>query len=424
MTAPRVFSGPSGPFAGEVQVPGDKSLSHRALLLAAMAQGTSRLSGLGPGADVASSAAALRRLGVEVDGLAVQSPGVDHWTEADSPIDVGNSGTTIRLLAGALSGRPFRSVLVGDESVMRRPMRRLVGPLQALGAEVEVSASGTPPVSVKGGSLVGAPVTLPVASAQLRTAVALAGLQAQGPTSIQSPPGYRDHTERWLAHLGLGTHADDTLFVVNPGPVPALDLSLPGDPSSAAFLWAAAAIAPRSRVITRGVSLNPGRLGFLEVLGAMGCSVEVVVTGEVLGDPVGDVTIGGAELTGTRVEGELALRAMDELTLVGVVAAFARGTSSVADASELRVKETDRIVGTVALIGDLGGTAEETEDGFVVEGRPLTGGRTDSRGDHRLAMAAAVAASGGGRVAVEGFSVARVSWPGFDRALERLWSSR
>jgi 3-phosphoshikimate 1-carboxyvinyltransferase len=261
------------------------------------------------------------------------------------------------------------------------------------------------------------------ASAQVRTAVALAALQAEGPTVISSPPGFRDHTERWLEAMGLGRRLGDTRFQVLPGPVPPGTYDLPGDLSSAAFLLAAAALRPAAEVTVRRVTLNPGRTGFLDVLEAMGAQVSRSVTGLLYGDPVGDVTVTGATLRGTKVAGALAVRTLDELPLVAVLAAAASGETLVSGAAELRFKESDRAGSAVALVRALGGTAEERPDGFVVAGGGLQPGCVQAAGDHRLAMAAAVAAAAcGEEVAVEGYEAVAASWPGFEEVLEGMWS--
>jgi 3-phosphoshikimate 1-carboxyvinyltransferase len=421
----RIFSGPSGPFRSVLRVPGDKSLAHRALILAAMAPARSRIADVPNGLDVASTQRALTSLGVPFEaasGSTVVGPG-GAWAPPNAQIHCGNSATTMRLLTGALAARPFDSVLVGDASLTRRPMKRLVAPLAGLGASIHTT-DDRPPVRVLGRALTGADVHIATPSAQVRTAVALAALQAEGASTIDSSPGFRDHTERWLEALGRGSWLSETRFAVSPGPLPGLDVSIPGDASSAAFLWAAAALTPGSEVTTPGVSLNSGRTGFLTVLRAMGARVSWTVTGEVLGDPVGDVTLSNAGLHGASVSGRTTAACIDELPLVGVVAAFAEGDTIVADAADLRAKESDRIAATVALIRAIGGTAEETADGFVVSGGRPDGGTVDAGGDHRIAMAGAVAASGGGIVAVEGFAASAVSWPGFDAVLEGLWSSR
>ena len=416
-------SPPTAPFEAEVAVPGDKSLSHRALLLAAMATGESRIHGVGTGADIAATRRVLDALGAEFDGESVLGPGVAGWSTPSAVLDCGNSGTTMRLMAGALAGTHLRATIDGDASLRRRPMGRLASALAPLGARITTTGEGTPPLRVAGTDLHGAQITLGIASAQLRTAAALAALQADGPTAIDSPPGYRDHTERWLVCLGLGEWGEGERFTVRPGVVPPFEVTIPGDPSTAAFLWAAAALEAGSRVTTPDVSLNPGRTGFLDVLRLMGASVEAEETGSVLGDPIGTVTVVGRDLQACRIDGGLAARSIDELPLAVVLGGKAAGTTVIADASELRVKESDRIASSVALVQALGGDAEATEDGVIVHGTGYRGGIATSAGDHRIAMAAAVAAAGAtGPVQVEGIEAADVSWPGFIETMEGLWS--
>ena len=423
------LSGPGGSFTADVRVPGDKSLSHRALLFAGMAPGDSVITGLGTGVDIASTAAALIDLGVSISGTAgvehqVRSPGVGEWTTPAHPIDCGNSGTTMRLLAGVLSTSAVGTTLVGDESLSRRPMERLIDPLRSLGGAIETT-DGTAPLTVGGtGGAHGAEVVIPMASAQVRTAFALAALAADGPSTIDSPGGFRDHTERWLAAAGRGAWESDTRFRVDPGDLPPARYEVPGDPSSAAFLWTCAAIHPGAQITTPGISLNPGRLGFLEVLGRMGVQVDAEVTGETGGDPVGSVTVTGGPLTATMVEGDLVASALDELPLLGVLGAYAEGITSVRDAAELRSKESDRIASVVGMIRALEGGAEERPDGFDVVGTGvLEGGTVATHHDHRIAMAAAVAATRAqGTVVIEDADVAAVSWPGFYGTLEGLWS--
>jgi 3-phosphoshikimate 1-carboxyvinyltransferase len=421
-----VFRCPAGPFRAEAQVPGDKSLSHRALILAGMAAGVSRIQGLGPGEDVAATARALQALGVALEGAEVRSPGAVAWHDPGRPLDAGNSATTMRLLSGALAPAGFRSTLVGDASLMRRPMDRLVAPLGSLGAAVETGPGGCPPVTVGCSRLVGAPVQIPQASAQVRSAVALAALQAEGPSVISSPPGFRDHTERWLEAMGLGRRLAEARCQVLPGAVPPAAYPLPGDMSSACCLLAAAALRPEAEVDIADVTLNPGRTGFLEVAQAMGAQVWREATRLLHGDPVGRVGVRGAGLRGVSVAGTAALRALDELPLVAVLAAVAEGETVVSGAGELRVKESDRIAACVRMVRSLGGEAEERPDGFVVAGGGgLRGGMVDAGGDHRIAMAAAVAAVAcTGEVEVQGFDSVAASWPGFAEALEDVWSSR
>lgn len=418
------FRVPGGPFASDVHVPGDKSLSHRSLILAGMARGDSRVTGLGPGRDVASTVGCLAALGVEVEGGVVHSPGVDNWREPARVLDAGNSATTLRLLAGALAGRPFPSTLVGDSSLARRPMERLAEALGALGARVGLAGGGHAPVRVGGGLLHGAGVRLPLPSAQVRTAVALAALQAEGTSTITSPPGFRDHTERWLESLGRARRDSAEACTVLPGPVPPGEYRIPGDLSSASFLLAAAALREGAAVTVRSVTLNPGRTGFLEILQAAGAEVTASVRGEEKGDPWGDVTVRGRSLRPIRVEALLSTRSLDELPLVALLGAAAVGETVVGGAAELRAKESDRAAAAVTLVRALGGAAEERPDGFVVRGDgSLEGGRADAAGDHRIGMAAAVAAViCRGPVSVTGWEAVAVSWPGFAEALESLWS--
>ncbi len=423
---PRTVSLPRTPFAATVRVPGDKSLSHRALIFAALAEGKSEVRGIGPGADVAATRRVLSDLGVDIEGVVLDSPGVANWTAPARPLDCGNSGTTMRLMAGALAGRPFSSVLVGDASLSGRPMRRLQEPLAALGAGIEVTEpDGTPPLTVRGvDGLVGAETSIKLASAQVRSAFLLAAIQAEGPSRIDGPGGYRDHTERWLEAFRLGHRVSPTSFEVTPGRVPPARYSVPGDPSSAAYLWALAAARHGSEVTTPGVSLNSGRIGFLQIVEMFGAEVSAEVEGNIHGDPIGNVTVRGRGLFGTRVAGELAVAALDELPLVGVLGALAEGITTVADAGELRAKESDRIAATVEMIRALGGGAEPADDGFSVVGTGfLEPGEVDVAHDHRIAMAAGVAAIGvDGDVQISDATVAGVSWPGFFEQIEALWS--
>jgi 3-phosphoshikimate 1-carboxyvinyltransferase len=419
----RTLEPASGPFQAGVHTPGDKSLSHRALVFAALAEDDSEITGLAPGRDVAATLAALERLGLRRSGdrfTPIRSP-----ADPGAPLDCGNSGTTMRLLAGSLASLPFRLTLTGDESLSARPMRRLVPPLAALGVDLALTADGTAPITTGAADLHGADVAIDVASAQVRSAFELAAIQSDGPSSIDGPGGYRDHTERWLAAFGLA-QSDGTLTRITPGPVPGTRYELPGDPSSAAYVWASAALVPGARVVTPNVNLNPGRLGFLGILEAMGAEVFGEVTGSIHGDPLGTVSVTGASLRAVEVSGNTVAASIDELPLVAVLGAYAEGITTVRDAAELKVKESDRTQSTASMIRALGGGAEATDDGFEVLGTGfLEGGVVDSAGDHRIAMAAAVSATAArGTVRIVGSSVAGVSWPSFYETLEAMWLSR
>lgn len=421
------IQGPREPFAAGIEVPGDKSLSHRAIILGAMARGTSTIDRLATGRDVQASLGVVQALGVEIDDNRLKSPGIGGWSQPEHALDCGNSGTTMRLMAGALSGSGITATLVGDEYLTRRPMSRLVAPLQALGSTVETSAGGTAPLHISGNPAPAAiDVEIPMASAQVRTAFSFGAVRADGESTVTSPPGYRDHTERWFESMGLGKRESGTVFRIYPGEVPSFDYVIPGDPSSAAFLWASAAIIEGAQVVTPNISLNPGRIGFLQVLEQMGARVAAEVTGAILGDPVGTVAVRGNGLHGTDISGALTAASLDELPLVAVVASYAEGITTVADAAELRSKESDRIASTVAMVNGLGGGARAHDDGFEVLGIGwLDSGHVEAAGDHRIAMAAAVAATAAtGPVTISGADSAGVSWPRFFEALEALWSSR
>jgi 3-phosphoshikimate 1-carboxyvinyltransferase len=397
-----------GPHAlrGRLRVPGDKGMSHRALLFAAMADGRSRITGLAGGDDVFRTRRALTQLGVRStiagSAVTVDGGGVDAFTEPASIVDCGNSGTTIRLLSGLLAGRDFLSVLTGDESLVQRPMARVIQPLRAMGAHLDGRADGTlPPVVIRGGRLVGTTHQLAVASAQVKTALILAGLQAGGTTEIAEPASSRDHTERMLGALGAPVVRVDerVVRVTAGGPVP-LDFDVPGDPSSAAFWVVAATITPGSELVVEDVALNPTRIAFVDVLARMGASIEVVTTGERLGEPVGELRVVAAPLHGTTVDGGEIPGVIDEIPALAVAAAFADGVTEFRDAGELRVKESDRIRTVGDLVGRLGVGVESGADHLVVRGGRPVAAQFDSHGDHRVAMAGAVAAN-----AVEGESL-------------------
>ncbi|WP_188431132.1 3-phosphoshikimate 1-carboxyvinyltransferase [Kroppenstedtia guangzhouensis] len=414
---------------GEIRVPGDKSISHRAVMLGAVAEGTSRVEGFLPGADCLGTIECFRRMGVKIhrDGsetLTVEGQGWEGLREPETVLDVGNSGTTIRLMLGVLAGRPFHATVLGDESIGRRPMNRVVEPLRLMGARVDGRSKGSfTPLSVRGGQLTGITYRSQVASAQVKSSLLLAGLQGEGVTRVEEPALSRDHTERMLRAFGVKVDCDSQGVSVSGGQVlRAREIRVPGDISSAAFLIVAALIVPGSRLMIRDVGLNPTRTGILDVLQKMGGELEIIQTGEWNGEPVGDVTVSHSSLTGVEIGGDTIPRLIDEIPVLAVAATQAAGNTVIRDAAELKVKESDRIAATAQELRKLGGRVEETDDGLVIEGKtPLTGGPCDSHGDHRIGMAMAVAGLvAAGRTTVTRVEAIDVSFPEFASLLEGL----
>jgi 3-phosphoshikimate 1-carboxyvinyltransferase len=402
--------GRGGPLRGTVRVPGDKSISHRALLFGALAEGTVDIEGLGQGEDNVSTAGALQALGVTVrlegDRATVEGVGLEGLKAAAGPIDCGNSGTTMRLLTGLLAGRPFVSTLQGDASLSRRPMGRLIKPLRFMGATIQGRQGDPekpndlfPPLVIQGAALQGIDYDLPVPSAQLKSALVLAALQAKGIMRISEPGLSRDHSERMLRALGAPLTVDPVqrLITVDTGgwngKLRGGALRVPGDLSSAAFLIVAALVVPDSDVTVENVGLNPTRTGLLDVLQAMGADLTVTPEGEVMGEPVGRVRARASQLRGTTIDGELSLRSIDEIPALAVAAARAQGPSTFVELHELRVKESDRIASIARELGRAGFPVEVLPDGFTVEGAPsaeVRGGAVDPDHDHRIAMAGAI----------------------------------
>jgi 3-phosphoshikimate 1-carboxyvinyltransferase len=420
-----------GTLSGTVTVPGDKSLSHRALLLAALADGPCSLEGLADSSDVAATAVALGSMGATVTLTAVADGSLSGTVDGElgepgDVVDCGNSGTSLRLLAGVAAGIDGLSVLTGDESLRRRPVERIRIPLEAMGARLWARAGDRrPPLVVRGGRLSGIEHRSPVASAQVKSCVLLAGLVADGPTTIISPGPSRDHTERMLGHLGRPVEralVDGAERVrVEPGPVAAGAVQVSADPSSAAF-WIVAATIGDGDICVPGVCVNPTRTGFVRVLEQMGAQVHSERTREVCGEPVADLHATASPLGAARVEGPAVVDAIDELPILAVAGACGLGGFEVRDAAELRVKESDRIRTLARALGAMGVDVEEFEDGYRVAGgqRP-TGGRVDAQGDHRIAMTAAIAATvATGPVEIEGFAAVASSYPGFLDDFERL----
>lgn len=411
------------PLQGRVRVPGDKSISHRALLLAALADGTSTITGLSAGEDVAHTRAAVAALGADVvvtgDGALAVTGGTLRPPEG--VVDVGNSGTGLRLLMGVCAGLDGTTRFDGDASIRRRPMDRVAVPLRQMGATVTGEGDTCrAPLAVAGGALHGIEYTLPVASAQVKGAVLLAGLAAAGETVVHEGLVTRAHTEEMLAAFGadIAVDAEARSVRVRPGRLMATDVTVPGDPSQAAFWLVAASIVPGSDVTVEGIYLGPARNGFLAVLERMGADLEV-------DDATGDVRARHAPLRGTDVAPEEIPGLVDEVPVLAVAAAHAEGPTRFLGAGELRVKESDRIATVASELGALGARVEPLPDSLVVVGGgPLHAGEVDAHGDHRIAMAGAVAAlAADGTTAIDGWEVVATSYPGFERDLESLTRS-
>jgi 3-phosphoshikimate 1-carboxyvinyltransferase len=428
---------PGNALKGTAFVPGDKSLSHRAVLFAALAEGESLISNFLVSGVTRVMLDALTGLGVawklKGETLTVQGRGLDGLQAPDSPLNCGNSATTIRLLAGGLAAARVPAVLDGSAGLRRRPMGRIVEPLKKMGVPIETSPEGGAPLVLKARSLKEKlhPLdeTLPVASAQVKSCLLLAGLAADGVTRLREPGPSRDHTERMLGSMGVKVvnrvieegNCYETTLEPPGAPLKPLNMSLPGDFSAAAFLIVAASIVPNSEISIPGVGLNPTRTGLIDALREMGADIQITSLRDQGGEPVGDLIIRSARLQGTKVNGELVVRMIDEFTVFGAAAACATGTSMVSDAGELRYKESDRISTLCQELSALRIVTVEATDGFTIEGGQPAGGQVQVHGDHRLAMAMLVAGlAASGPVTVDGAEMINESFPGFIDTLRRL----
>jgi 3-phosphoshikimate 1-carboxyvinyltransferase len=419
----------SGPLRGELTVPGDKSISHRALMLSALAVGESRVDGLLEGEDVLATAAAMRAMGASIERTAegrwtVRGVGVGGLLQPARALDMGNSGTSTRLLMGLVASHPITATFTGDASLSRRPMARVIEPLSRMGADVTASPGGTLPLMVRGlCPAVPIAYTLPVASAQVKSAVLLAGLNAPGVTRVIEPVPTRDHSERMLAGFGADVRVEETpegrvLTIAGEAELRPQDIVVPGDPSSAAFWAVAASVVPGSDLLVRNVGMNPTRTGLFAALRLMGADIAELDARTVGGEPVADLRVRHAPLRGVEVPPELAPSMIDEYPVLFVAAAFAAGRTVARGAHELRVKESDRIAAMAAALGANGVAVQEFEDGLAIEGTggdPIPGGGVvETRLDHRIAMSMAVAAlHARAPVALDDASPVATSYPGF-----------
>ncbi|MEY2341616.1 3-phosphoshikimate 1-carboxyvinyltransferase [Acidithiobacillus sp. IBUN Pt1247-S3] len=388
---------PGGSLRGRIRVPGDKSISHRSVILGALAEGVTEVSGLLEGADVLATIAAFRAMGVQIEGpengrLRIHGVGLHGLQAPSEPLDCGNSGTAMRLLAGVMAGQRFASTLMGDESLQRRPMGRVIDPLRSMGAKIDAQG-GKAPLHVDGAPLHGIDYTLPMASAQVKSAILLAGLYADGKTCVSEPAPTRDHSERMLRGFGYAVEQESLRACLHGGGrLSGQSIDVPADISSATFFLLGASIAPDSDLLLENVGINPTRTGVIEILTRMGARIDLTQLREVGGEPVADIRVRSGKLRGIAIPPRLVPLAIDEFPAIFIAAACAEGQTRVSGAEELRVKESDRIAVMARGLCSLGIAIEETVDGAVIHGGELQGGTVDSHGDHRIAMSFAMAA--------------------------------
>jgi 3-phosphoshikimate 1-carboxyvinyltransferase len=410
---------PGGALRGRLRVPGDKSISHRSVILGALSNGITEVTGLLEGADVLATIAAFRAMGVAIDGprggcLRIHGVGLHGLQAPQIPLDCGNSGTAMRLLAGVLAGQSFASTLTGDESLQRRPMGRVIEPLRQMGAQI-TAQEGRAPLQIVGAPLHGIDYTLPMASAQVKSAILLAGLYAKGRTCVREPAPTRDHSERMLRGFGYAL-AQEPLYACleGGGTLQAQTIDVPADISSATFFLLGATIAPDSDLLLENVGINPTRTGVIEILTRMGARIDLTQLREVGGEPVADIRVRSARLQGIDIPPRLVPLAIDEFPAVFIAAACAEGRTVISDAEELRVKESDRIAVMATGLRTLGITVDEQPDGAIIHGGALQGGRVDSHGDHRIAMSFAMAAlRAAGPIQIEDCRNVATSFPNF-----------
>lgn len=416
--------------SGSVAVPGDKSISHRSVMFGAISEGITTVSNFLPGDDCLSTIACFRKLGVQIEEheneLRIIGKGLDGLEEPIEFLDVGNSGTTIRLMLGILSGRPFFAALQGDHSIGKRPMTRVTIPLREMGAQIEGRENGKyTPIAIRGGELKPITYQMPVASAQVKSSLLFAGLQAEGETTIIEKAESRDHTERMIRHFGGSIQKEDGKITIKGGQkLTGTHVHVPGDISSAAFFLVAGAIIPNSEIILKNVGLNPTRTGIIDVMKKMGAEIQVLRSEDQAFEPYGDLLIKTSQLKGTIIEGDLIPRLIDEIPIIALLASQAEGTTVIKDAQELKVKETNRIDTVVNELKKLGANIVATEDGMIINGKSkLSGGSVSSHGDHRIGMMLAVAAAiCSEEVYLENPNAISVSYPNFFNHFNHLQS--
>lgn len=419
---------PSSRIRGRVELPGDKSISHRLALLGAIAKGKTVIRGFSGSADCASTLSCLRQLGVGVESpgpghVVISGRGLGGLQASGHPLDAGNSGTTLRMLSGLLAGQHFSTTISGDHSLRRRPMRRIIDPLSRMGAEIQAARDNTPPLSIRGGDLRAIDYSMPVASAQVKSAILLAGLYASGTTRLVEPLASRDHTEIALRQFGVDLQGSGKELRIRGGQQPlAQAAAVPGDLSSAAFFMAATLLLPNSETLFQGVGLNPRRRAVVDVLIEMGAAIDVIDEYPLHGERAGDLRVRSSNLRGGRLSGALIPQLIDEIPVLAVLAPGTQEGIHIRDAAELRVKESNRIQSVVENLRAMGAAVEEHPDGMSIPGRQsLRGGLVDSHGDHRIAMAFSIAGlAAGGPTVIGDADCVSVSFPGFYDLLARL----
>lgn len=426
-------------FRGELTVPGDKSISHRSIMFGAISQGLTEVTGFLQGADCLSTISCFQKLGISIENLGdcvhIYGKGLHGLTAPSQVLDVGNSGTTTRLISGILAGQCFESTLDGDNSIRRRPMKRIFTPLSEMGAAFQcwdkdsfpasltISDSGCAPFTIHGGQLQGIHYQSPVASAQVKSAVLLAGLYAEGETSVTEPALSRNHTERMLTGFGADICSHGTTAMIKPQPrLEGQKIHVPGDISSAAYFIALGLVTPHSEILIQNVGINPTRDGILQVALAMGADLTYLNERIVSGEPVADLLVKSSTLYGITVEGSIIPTLIDEIPVIAVMAAFARGTTIIRDAKELRVKESDRIAAITENLSAMGGSITATEDGMIIEGgKPLHSANIHTYQDHRIAMAFTVAGlNAAGETTLDDANCVTISYPSFYKDIQQL----
>ena len=418
-----------GPLTGRLEVPGDKSISHRALMLGAVAEGMTQINGFLEGEDTLATLAAFRSMGVSIDHeqpgrVCIHGTGLGGLRAGDGPLYLGNSGTSVRLLSGLLAGQKFNSELTGDESLTRRPMRRVTEPLREMGADIHCAAGGTLPITIHGGrDLSGINYISPVASAQVKSALLLAGLYASGRTCVTEPGLTRDHTERMLQYFGVPVERSGNSVSISSTPLSGRNIEIPADISSAAFFMVGAAIIEGSDLLLERIGINPTRSAVIDILQSMGADIRLENRRELGGEPVADIRVVYSKLKGIEIPSAAVSIAMDEFPALFIAAACAQGSTVLKGAAELRVKESDRITAMEAGLSALGIRARGLEDGIIIAGGRLQGGVTESYGDHRIAMAFTIAGlAARGPVTIRDCANIDTSFPGFADVLDNLGS--